>query len=131
MNAKEERSLFNFGRKAGGVPVLLIIDRRSDPITPLLTQWTYQAMVHELMGIRNNRVNTGSGVRIFRDFVLFFVFIHLLQEIVLSALQDDFYKANLFANYGDLGENVKRKAMEAFEQGKRNQNIQSIGNVIT
>uniref|UniRef100_A0A7S4M7C2 Sec1-like protein n=1 Tax=Vannella robusta TaxID=1487602 RepID=A0A7S4M7C2_9EUKA len=108
MNAKEERSLFDFGRKAGGVPVLLIIDRRSDPITPLLTQWTYQAMVHELMGIRNNRVNTGSG------------------EIVLSALQDDFFKANLFANYGDLGENVKRKAMEAFEQGKRNQNIQSI-----
>eukprot|EP00339_Tiarina_fusa_P000965 CAMPEP_0117048520 /NCGR_PEP_ID=MMETSP0472-20121206/33537_1 /TAXON_ID=693140 ORGANISM="Tiarina fusus, Strain LIS" /NCGR_SAMPLE_ID=MMETSP0472 /ASSEMBLY_ACC=CAM_ASM_000603 /LENGTH=554 /DNA_ID=CAMNT_0004761645 /DNA_START=16 /DNA_END=1680 /DNA_ORIENTATION=+ len=108
MSTKEDRTLFNFGRKAGGVPVLLIIDRRSDPVTPLLTQWTYQAMVHELLGIRNNRVSVAGS------------------EIVLSPLQDEFYKTNLYANYGDLGEAVKRKAMEAFEQGKRNQNIQSI-----
>lgn len=27
------------------------------PVTPLLTQWTYQAMVHELLGIDNGRVN--------------------------------------------------------------------------
>lgn len=64
MLTKEERTLFNFGRKAGGVPVLLILDRRSDPVTPLLTQWTYQAMVHELIGIRNSRVTLSSGVRI-------------------------------------------------------------------
>ena len=32
-------------------PILLILDRRDDPITPLLTQWTYQAMVHELLGM--------------------------------------------------------------------------------
>ncbi len=25
-----------------GEPLLLIIDRRVDPVTPLLTQWTYQ-----------------------------------------------------------------------------------------
>jgi vacuolar protein sorting-associated protein 45 len=34
-------------------PILLILDRRDDPITPLLTQWTYQAMVHELLGNPN------------------------------------------------------------------------------
>ena len=34
-----------------------IVDRRDDPVTPLLNQWTYQAMVHELIGIRNNRVD--------------------------------------------------------------------------
>ena len=56
MLAKEERTLFDFGRNTGGVPVLLIIDRRSDPVTPLLMQWTYQAMVHEIIGIQNNRV---------------------------------------------------------------------------
>lgn len=38
-------------------PLLLILDRRNDPITPLLSQWTYQAMVHELLGIHNGRVN--------------------------------------------------------------------------
>ena len=31
--------------------------RREDPVTPLLTQWTYQAMVHQLIGIKNNRVS--------------------------------------------------------------------------
>ena len=56
MLAKEERTLFDFGRNTGGAPVLLILDRRSDPITPLLMQWTYQAMVHEILGIHNNRV---------------------------------------------------------------------------
>ena len=35
---------------------VLIFDRREDPITPLLNQWTYQSMIHELIGIKNNRV---------------------------------------------------------------------------
>lgn len=37
--------------------MLLLIDRKEDPVTPLLMQWTYQAMVHELLGIHANRVN--------------------------------------------------------------------------
>ena len=36
-------------------PVLLILDRKSDPVTPLLSQWTYQAMAHELLGLNNGR----------------------------------------------------------------------------
>lgn len=39
-----------------GRPLLLILDRRDDPVTPLLSQWTYQAMVHELLGLNDNRV---------------------------------------------------------------------------
>jgi vacuolar protein sorting-associated protein 45 len=35
---------------------LLIFDRKEDPVTPLLNQWTYQAMIHELLTIYNNRV---------------------------------------------------------------------------
>lgn len=38
-------------------PILMILDRRNDPVTPLLSQWTYQAMVHELIGITNGRVD--------------------------------------------------------------------------
>ena len=40
--------------KAGNTTVL-ILDRRDDPVTPLLNCWTYQAMIHELLGIKNNR----------------------------------------------------------------------------
>ncbi len=38
---------------------------RNDPVSPLLHQWTYQAMVHELLGIQNNRVDLSRapGVR--------------------------------------------------------------------
>lgn len=52
----QEEQLFDF-RKPDTPPILLLVDRRSDPVTPLLTQWTYQAMVHELLGIENGRVS--------------------------------------------------------------------------
>jgi len=52
----QEDQLFEF-RKPDTPPILLILDRRDDPVTPLLTQWTYQAMVHELLGIKNGRVD--------------------------------------------------------------------------
>lgn len=52
----QEEQLFDF-RKPDTPPILLLVDRRDDPITPLLSQWTYQAMVHELLGIENGRVN--------------------------------------------------------------------------
>ena len=52
----QEDQLFDF-RRLDTPPVLLILDRREDPLTPLLTQWTYQAMVHELIGIQNGRVD--------------------------------------------------------------------------
>ena len=53
---QSEASLFDF-RLTQVAPLLLILDRRNDPVTPLLSQWTYQAMVHELIGINNGRVN--------------------------------------------------------------------------
>lgn len=49
-------ALWDF-RKTATAPLLLVLDRRNDPVTPLLTQWTYQAMVHELLGITNGRVS--------------------------------------------------------------------------
>lgn len=53
---QSESTLFDF-RASQSTPLLLILDRRNDPVTPLLSQWTYQAMVHELLGIQNGRVD--------------------------------------------------------------------------
>lgn len=37
--------------------VLLVLDRLDDPVTPLLMPWTYEAMIHELIGFhRGNEV---------------------------------------------------------------------------
>ena len=38
---KEEADLFTF---QGDPPLLLLLDRRDDPVTPLLLQWTYQVI---------------------------------------------------------------------------------------
>lgn len=44
-------------------------------------QWTYQAMVHELLTITNNRVSLSEVPGISKD----------LKEVVLSAEHDEFY----------------------------------------
>lgn len=41
---QEESGLFDF-RRMEVSPLLLVIDRRDDPVTPLLNQWTYQVSV--------------------------------------------------------------------------------------
>lgn len=63
-------------------PVLLILDRRSDPVTPLLNQWTYQAMLHELLTINNNRVDLSTVEGISKE----------LKEVVISPDHDEFYE---------------------------------------
>lgn len=58
----DESEFVNKMSKNSASTVLLILDRREDPITPLLNQWTYQAMVHEILGITNNRVDLKSRI---------------------------------------------------------------------
>ncbi|KAL8449064.1 hypothetical protein Emed_003416 [Eimeria media] len=139
--------------------VLLLFDRREDPVTPLLNQWTYtvnaltlstgsliisllhlsisllakgvsscfrpvmttgvcglQAMVHELLSIRHNRVDLHKVPGISED----------LKEVVLSTTQDEFYKANCFSNFGDLGVAVKQHVNEYQEKTKTHAQIASL-----
>lgn len=106
--------IFEFRRHEG--PLLLILDRRDDPVTPLLSQWTYQGMVHELLGLNNNRVVLKGAPGIKKD----------LEEVVLSCTQDDFFAANRHANFGDLGAAVKLMLDKYQSQTKMNENITSI-----
>ncbi|KAK4689943.1 vacuolar protein sorting-associated protein 45, partial [Tremellales sp. Uapishka_1] len=57
----------------------------------LEVQWTYQAMVHELVGIVNGRVRIEHEEK------------PELKDLVLSASSDPFFSQHLFANFGDLG----------------------------
>ncbi|XP_024529786.1 vacuolar protein sorting-associated protein 45 homolog [Selaginella moellendorffii] len=112
---EQEAALFDF-RRTEVLPLLLIIDRRDDPVTPLLNQWTYQAMVHELIGIQDNKVDLREYSRVPKD----------QQEVVLSSEQDPFFRSNMFENFGDLGMNVKKMVDTFQSQHKSNQNIQSL-----
>jgi vacuolar protein sorting-associated protein 45 len=112
---QEESGLFDF-RRMEVSPLLLVIDRRDDPVTPLLNQWTYQAMVHELIGIQDNKVDVKSIGKFPKD----------QEEVVLSSEQDSFFKANMYENFGDIGMNIKRLVDEFQQVAKSNQNIQTV-----
>ncbi|KAG7943055.1 hypothetical protein I3843_15G020100 [Carya illinoinensis] len=112
---QQESGLFDF-RRTEISPLLLVVDRRDDPVTPLLNQWTYQAMVHELIGIQDNKVDLRNIGKLPQD----------QQEVVLSSEQDAFFKANMYENFGDIGMNIKQLVDEFQQIAKSNQNIQTI-----
>lgn len=97
----KESNSFEFRQESN--PLLLIVDRRDDPVTPLLNQWTYQAMVHELLTINNNRVNLSHVKGISKE----------LKEVVLSAEHDDFY-ANVrkFISFFIIFKTISRRRHE-------------------
>ncbi|XP_053207799.1 vacuolar protein sorting-associated protein 45-like [Panonychus citri] len=91
-------------------PLLLIVDRKIDSFTPLLNQWTYQAMLHELLTINNNRINLSHIQGISKD----------MKEVIVSAEQDDFYAKNMYKNFGEIGVNIKI-LMEDFQDKTKSQ----------
>lgn len=114
----QEEQLFEF-RKTDTPPILLLLDRRDDPITPLLSQWTYQAMVHELIGIQNGRVDLSGVPGISKE----------QKEIVLSQDQDPFFKNNMYLNFGELGNTIKEYVDQYQNKTKSNANIESIADM--
>jgi vacuolar protein sorting-associated protein 45 len=104
-------------RNVGGA-LLLVLDRRDDPVTPLLSQWTYQAMVHELLGLNNHRVILKGAPNIAKD----------LEEVVLSSSQDDFFRANRHKNFGELGENIQ-KLLQDYQKQTAQHNTSNLNTI--
>lgn len=95
----KENTLFDFRSQENGTPppLLLILDRKDDPVTPLLNQWTYQAMVHELLKINNNRVDLKDVDGAPKD----------MKEVVLSTEQDEFYsQVNFYFHFHSLAQKL-------------------------
>jgi hypothetical protein len=115
----EEQSLFESierEKKGTTAPVLLILDRRNDPVTPLLNQWTYQAMIHELLTLDNNRIDMSKVPDIRPD----------LKEIVMSVTQDKFFDEHCLSNFGDVGKATMKYLEEYKETTKNTANVESI-----
>jgi vacuolar protein sorting-associated protein 45 len=111
----QEAALFGF-RPQEPPPLLLLLDRCEDPVTPLLNQWTYEAMVHELIGAENNRVSLAKAPNVPDD----------LRDVVLDAAVDDFFRRNRYQNFGELGVNLKRLVDSFHDQSRSNSNLSSI-----
>lgn len=99
--------IFHFRNKSC---LLLVLDRNDDPVTPLLSQWTYQAMVHELLGLNNNRVILKGAPNVAAD----------LEEVVLSSTEDDFFHENRNSNFGELGEAIQKLLQDYQKQTQMN-----------
>jgi vacuolar protein sorting-associated protein 45 len=88
--------------------LVLITDRKEDPMTPLMFGWTYMDMLHEVLGMNDNRISTkktpASGDK--------------KSEYNLNVNEDEFYRDNLFANYGEVATNVK-KFLEKVSQNQK------------
>lgn len=92
-NQTSDGDMFRFGAGNGGAKqetgVLLLLDRKNDPVTPLLTQWTYAAMLHETLGMRHNRLSVNHEGK--------------TQDLVLNTAEDEFYAQSQHLVFGELG----------------------------
>ncbi|KNH03777.1 vacuolar protein sorting-associated protein [Perkinsela sp. CCAP 1560/4] len=87
---------------------LLLIDRTEDPFTPLLTPWTYEAMIHEFLGFDlNSIVLDKSGDAAARK--------HPEEnQIVFNTIHDDFYREHLNSDWGTVCV-AARKMVEGYQ----------------
>jgi len=114
-----ERELFSQAGRNDATIVLL--DRRDDPITPLLMQWTYKAMLHEVLTMKNNCIDLTSVKGVPSD----------LQRLMLTPESDDFFANNLYLNFGEIGQNIKILVEEFTEKKNISQKVDSIQDMKT
>jgi vacuolar protein sorting-associated protein 45 len=110
--------IFHFRSSGRKGCLLLVLDRVDDPVTPLLSQWTYQAMVHELLGLNNNRVILRGAPNVSKE----------LEEVVLSCHQDDFFRANRLSNFGELGEAIQ-KLLKDYQQKTQSHDASNLNSI--
>lgn len=104
INSNLNNNLFDDLNKTSDVPpVLLILDRKNDPITPLVLPWTYQSMIHELIGIDRNVVDLKDAS----------------EQLTLSETQDKFFQETMYSNYGDLTDRFQKYVDEYKKQTKQ------------
>ncbi|KAG8881457.1 vacuolar protein sorting-associated protein 45, partial [Tulasnella sp. 403] len=91
----------------------------NDPVTPLLSQWTYQAMVHEILAIQNGRVDLSLVPDIRPE----------LREITLLPQSDPFFAKHLNDNFGDLGASIQTMVKEYQAKTASQSSIETIADM--
>ena len=126
---KEDPQLFSFPRVCDTAPILLLLDRSVDPITPLLIPWSYQAMLHEFFNIKDDRISLDNqeekGGLLSEDQQ------QSLKNTGPVALsfqqsQDPFFSENRLKYYGDVGLALKSYIQEFFDMRGRHLKIESL-----
>ena len=99
----------------GQQPLLLIVDRDDDPVTPLLTQWTYQAMIHDFFVLRNGRVKLETSTS--------------NTEFVLNCDQDSFYAENALEPIWSVAEKIQALVQKYQRLTEESTNFETIADM--
>lgn len=76
-------------------------------------------MVHERLGIHNNRVDMSKVAGIAPE----------MQQIVLSSEQDEFYHRNMYLDFGEIGDSIKTLVAEFQAKSKANEKLETISDM--
>lgn len=123
INSNSNNNLFDdVNQHCDRPPVLVLLDRNNDPITPLLAPWTYQSMVHESIGIHNKLAKASLA----------------LEAQVLSDTQDQFWRESMYLNYGDVTDkfqkyvqDYKNKTKQSSIDNLKTQNLAELKKTLT
>ncbi|KAK6202849.1 vacuolar protein sorting associated protein [Scheffersomyces amazonensis] len=121
INSNSNNNLFDdLNKGSDRPPVLLLLDRKSDPITPLISPWTYQSMIHEYIGIKKNITEVSS------------------EQLILDEIQDKFFLESMYLNYGDLTdkfqryvEHYKKETKQTSIENLQTQNLNDLKKMLT
>lgn len=78
-------------------PLLLIVDRADDPLTPLTPQWTYEAMLHECFRIHLKRIKRASSSS------------DELGEVLVDRANDAFFAKYAYESFGVVADAIQRE----------------------
>lgn len=84
-------------------------------------QWTYEAMLHEILTLTNNCIDLSGVSGVPKE----------LQKLMITAKSDDFYANNLYLNFGEIGQNIKKMVDDFTRQKQINQKVDSIQDMKT
>ena len=125
-----DKTPFDF--RGGEGTLVVVLDRHNDPITPLLFQWTYQAMVHEIFGLNKNVVEVRPTTSTSTSTTSSSSSTSLPTKgtsYLLSPTEDAFYRRSMYLNYGDLGTAVKELVDEYKAKSKGNESISTLEDI--
>lgn len=103
--------------------LLFLFDRKEDPVTPLINQWTYQAMLQELIGIKNNVITIKEKDK-------------KEDKLVISDIEeiDRFFFTHMNNDYGTVANEIEKAAeklkRENSEISKKDTSIEELKRII-
>lgn len=87
--------------------VVLILERREDPLTPLALDWSYQSLISEMGDFKDNKIKIAN------------------EEFNLNLTHDVFYRENRTKNYGDLTQNLNKMMNKFSEQKNQSKQLEN------